>query len=272
MFFTSLNMLEQRDYCPPEAMAKQSERDSTVVGNDSWFATTHWSIVWAARNGDKAGASAALNKLCTAYWRPLFHYLRRRGYGFEDARDLTQGFFNHLLQEEQLRHLRHQDGRFRAFLLTLLKHYVSDERDKAQAQKRGGGQFPVFLDALTEEERYRTEPVESVSPELLFDQCWAQTVLERARKRLREEYQSAGHSRVFEVLHRLPLGKKTAGATNAQIASELGLSQSAVTAAVFRLRRRFAEVIRAEVHQTVATRQEVDGEIRYLLEVIGQQA
>jgi RNA polymerase sigma-70 factor (ECF subfamily) len=227
-------------------------------------------VVWTARNGDSAQAQEALNKLCTAYWRPLFYYLRRRGHRFEDARDLTQGFFAHLLQEEQLRHLKHQDGRFRSFLLTLLNHYVSDERDKAHAQKRGGGQTPVFLDALSEEERYRTEPVDGVSAELLFDRCWAETVLERGRQRLRDEYQSAGNGQLFDALHQLPPGRATDGPSCAELAARLGTTESAVTSALHRLRRRQAEIIREEVAQTVAGREDVDGEIRYLLEVVAR--
>ncbi len=258
-------------YMRGSIMSEPAPRDSSTAGGDNgWFANTHWSIVWAARNGDSQVALEALNKLCAAYWRPLFHYLRRRGSDFEEARDLTQGFFAHLLEAEQLRHLQHQEGRFRSFLLTLLNHYVSDQRDKAQALKRGGGQTPVFLDALSEEERYRTEPVEGISPELVFDRCWAQTVVDRARQRLREEYRAAGNEALFEALHHLPPGRNANGSSYAEIAARLGMTESAVTSANHRLRRRQAEVIREEVAQTVAGREDIDGEIRYLLEVMAQ--
>lgn len=253
-------------------MATPPERESPTTGTttaNGWFSNTHWSVVWTARNGDPARSAEALNKLCTAYWRPLFYYLRRRGHGFEEARDLTQGFFVHLLHGEQLRHLKHQDGRFRSFLLTLLNHYVSDERDKANAQKRGGGQTPVFLDALSEEERYRTEPVDGVSAELLFDRCWAETVLERARQRVRDEYNAAGNGQLFDVLHQLPPGRTNHGPSCADLAARLNMTESAVTSALHRLRRHQAKVIREEVAQTVAG-DDIDGEIRYLLEVLAR--
>ena len=249
-------------------MATPPERESSITGENGWFVSTHWSVVWKARNGDSTQAIDALNKLCTAYWRPLFYYLRRRGHGFEEARDLTQSFFAHLLQADQLRHLKHQDGRFRNFLLTLLNHYVSDERDKANALKRGGGQAPVFLDALTEEERYRMEPADGTSAESLFDRVWAQTVLERAGRRLREEYESAGNGQLFEVLRQLPPGRT--GSSYAEVASRLGLSESAVASAIFRLRRRQAEVIREEVAQTVTKTDDIDEEIRYLMDVVAR--
>jgi RNA polymerase sigma-70 factor (ECF subfamily) len=249
-------------------MATPPERESSINGENGWFVSTHWSVVWKARNGDSTQAIDALNKLCTAYWRPLFYYLRRRGHGFEEARDLTQSFFTHLLQADQLQHLKHQEGRFRNFLLTLLNHHVSDERDKAHALKRGGGQAPVFLDALTEEERYRTEPSEGASPEVLFDRVWAQTVLERAGRRLREEYEAAGNGRLFEVLRQLSPGRT--GSAYAEAASKLGLSESAVASAIFRLRRRQAEVIREEVAQTVTQTDDIDEEIRYLMDVVAR--
>jgi RNA polymerase sigma-70 factor (ECF subfamily) len=135
-----------------------------------------------------------------------FCYARRRGYDFEQARDLTQEFFARLLEKEQLRHVTHQEGKFRSFLLTLMNHFLSDEHARARALKRGGDQTPVFLDALSEEERYRVEPSHGATPEQLFDLRWAQTVIEKAAQRLREEYEVAGKGALFETLQSLPHG------------------------------------------------------------------
>ena len=212
---------------------------------------------------------AALDKLCRAYWRPVFQYVRRKGNEFELARDLTQGFFAHLLEKNQLRYLTHQGGKFRSFLLTLVNHFLADERDKAQALKRGGGKVPVFLDALSEEERYQVEPSDGSSPEHLFDRRWAQTVLENAAERLRSEYESSGKAALFEALQGLPPGRTGDGPTYVELAARLGMSESAVTSAIFRLRRRHAELLRAEVAETVTDRSEIDAEIRYLMEVVG---
>ena len=250
-------------------MSKRTLSDSSATASGS-FPHTHWSVIWAARDGDSTEAAEALNKLCRAYWRPLFCYARRRGYDFEQARDLTQGFFARLLEKEQLRHVTHQEGKFRSFLLTLMNHFLGDERDKAQALKRGGGQSPVFLDALSEEERYQVEPAHGASPEQLFDRRWAQTVLEKAAERLREEYEAAGKGALFETLQSLPHGRSGVGSTYADLAARLAMSESAITSAIHRLRRRHAELLREEVAETVADGSEVDGEIRYLMEVIGR--
>jgi len=245
-------------------------RSETSATPGHWFTTTHWSVIWAARDGDSTRATEALNKLCRAYWRPLFYYVRRRGHRFEEARDLTQGFFAHLLEKEQLRHLSHQGGKFRSFLLTLMNHFLADERDRAHALKRGGGQSPVFLDALSEEERYQVEPANGVTPEHLFDRCWAQTVLEQASQRLRTEYEAGGKGPLFEALQQLQPGRAGTGPSYAELAARLGMSESAVTSAIHRLRRRHAEILREEVAQTVSDGEQIDGEIRYLLEVVSR--
>jgi len=238
-------------------------------GEAHWFATTHWSVVWTARDVDSPGAIEAWEKLCRAYWGSLFCYVRRRGHRFEEAEDLTQEFFARLKDKDYLAHLQNREGKFRSFLLTLLKHFLSDERDKARALKRGGGQAPVFLDALAEEERYRVEPVDSSSPEHLFDRRWAQTVLEQALRRLREEYTAVGKTALFDALQHLHPGHDGPAPSYAELGARLGLSESAVTSTVFRLRRRHSELLRQEVAQTVARREDVDEEIRYLIEVMG---
>jgi RNA polymerase sigma-70 factor (ECF subfamily) len=128
-------------------MAHSRPADSSTH-DGQWFSTTHWSVVLAARDIQSPRAADALEKLCRAYWRPLYTYVRRQGHGPEEAKHLTQGFFARLLEKNYLAHLRHQEGKFRSFLLTVLNHFLSDQRDKARAKKRGGGQTPIFLDAL----------------------------------------------------------------------------------------------------------------------------
>jgi RNA polymerase sigma-70 factor (ECF subfamily) len=164
-----------------------------------WFTTTHWSVVLAAKGNDDRQATVALEKLCRAYWPPLYAYIRRDGYGVEDAQDLTQEFFARLLEKDHLRHLRDQRGKFRSFLLTFLKRFLSDERDRARAKKRGGGKTFLSLDdTAAAETSYRIEAVAPGSPDQLFERRWAQTVLERALFRLREEYVAGGKADLFD--------------------------------------------------------------------------
>jgi RNA polymerase sigma factor (sigma-70 family) len=238
------------------------------VGSRGWFTTTHWSVVLAARDGDTTQADAALETLCRTYWRPLYTYVRSQGRGPEEAKDLTQQFFARLLEKNQLAIVRHQQGKFRSFLLTVLKHFLSDQRDKERAQKRGGGQTPIFLDALSEEERYRVEPQDSSPAELIFDQRWAHTLLEQAVRRLREEYRETGKEALFEALKDFQPGQAGPAPAYAELAASIGITESAVTSAIHRLRRRYSEVLREEVAHTVARREEIDDELRYLIEVL----
>jgi RNA polymerase sigma-70 factor (ECF subfamily) len=144
-----------------------------------WFTTTHWSAVMTAKEADSIEAMAALEKLCQTYWPCLYAYIRREGYSSTDAQDLTQGFFAQLCEKDYLSHLRHQKGCFRSFLLTFLKHFLSDERDKAKAQKRGGGRLHILLDDTQIEDRSWLEPKNEEDPEKLFERRWAHTVLEQ---------------------------------------------------------------------------------------------
>jgi RNA polymerase sigma factor (sigma-70 family) len=250
-------------------MTGAQSKDSSAH-NGSCFVTTHWGVVLAARDLESPQAAECLEKLCRAYWRPLYSFIRRQGYNPEHSEDLTQAFFAQLLEKNHLAHLRHQEGKFRSFLLTLLKHFLSDERDKARAQKRGGGQTPIFLDALSEEERYRVEPANESSAEDLFDKRWAQTVLDRAFQRLRDEYKEAGKEALFEGLKDLQPQSAGPSPSYAERALQLGMTESAVTSAIHRLRRRQSEIIRDEVAQTVARPEDVSDEIRYLIEIVSR--
>ena len=164
------------------------------------FATTHWSVVLDAQGDDSVCASEALEKLCRIYWPPVYTFIRRNGYNPADAQDLTQEFFFRLLSKDYLRHLRDQRGKFRSFLLTFVKHFLSDERDKAAAQKRGGGQATLSLDSSTAEDFYLSASAHQLSPDQIFEHSWAQTVLDQALLRLSEEYSANGKSDLFEKL------------------------------------------------------------------------
>jgi DNA-directed RNA polymerase specialized sigma24 family protein len=233
-----------------------------------WFATTHWSVVLAAADVASDDAKAALEKLCRTYWFPLYAYVRHQGHGSEEAKDLTQGFFARLLEKNYLGQVDRRKGKFRSFLLASLRHFLSDERDRANAAKRGGGQSLVSFDAQGAEQRYRLEPVDEVSPDKVFDRRWAVALLEEAQWRLREEYATAGKGELFDAL--AGGGVATAAeATYAELAARWAMSESAVKSAAHRLRQRYHELVRNEVAHTVANPAELDEEIRYLVSVIG---
>ena len=221
----------------------------------------------AAGETSAPGAQEALEKLCRAYWYPLYAFVRRQGYDPHDAQDSTQQFFAWLIEHKQLRVADEELGKFRSFLLTMLKHFLSDERKKARAQKRGGGQELLSLDAQSAEDRYRLEPVTNLTPERIFDQRWALTVMEQTVARLRLEYIAAGRVELFEELKHFQPGEE-AGLSYAEVAVRLGLTESAVKSAIYRLRQRHGNLLREEIAHTVATPADVDEEIRHLIAVM----
>jgi len=231
------------------------------------FATTHWTVVQLAARSDTARAQHALSKLCEAYWYPLYVYVRRRGHGPEDAQDLTQEFFARLLAAQSLANLSAAKGKFRAFLLASMNHFLADEWDRARALKRGGGAATISFDGMDPEQRYRCEPADTSTPEKIYDRRWALDLLEQALKRLRADYEKAGMTALFEKLKiTLTMGK---GAVPlAQLAAELKMTESAVKMAAHRLRARYRDVIYDQVAQTVSMRAEVEEEIRYLFSTL----
>ena len=221
-----------------------------------------------AAGGDDTAARAALATLCRRYWYPLYAFLRRSGSAPHDAEDLTQGFFEHLLSKGGLRTVVRGKGAFRSFLLTSLKNFVSHARDRAHAQKRGGGARLLERDALDAEGRYRSEPADTVSPDQLFDRRWALTVLDRALVRVEEEYQSLSKSAQFEML-RPVLTSGSTTASYAQLSASCGMSEGALKVAVHRLRQRYRDALRAEIAETVASGTQVNGELKQLLAALG---
>jgi RNA polymerase sigma-70 factor (ECF subfamily) len=238
-----------------------------TVRGSSAFPTTAWSVVSKARLGLSAESRSALAELCEAYWQPLYVYARRRGQGADEARDLTQGYFAVLLEKDYLGDVRPREGRFRAFLLASFRNFLSKERDRSRALKRGGGAVPLSIDAARAEAWHAAEPVESRTPEAVFERRWALTVLERALDRLRREAADARRGEEFERLHGYLTGREPRTPYR-EVAAELGMSEGAVKVAVHRLRQRFGRLLRAEIAATVADPGQVDDELRHLLAVI----
>ena len=209
-------------------------------------------------------ADAALESLCRTYWHPLYAYVRHKGHNAHDAQDLTQDFFARLLEKKYLKLADRERGRFRSFLLKSLQHFLVNEWERGQSQKRGGGREIFSLDDEAAERTYLQQPADQLAPESLYDKLWAMTLLERAMERLGANYAATGKRELFDQLKPLLLSEGSAESYR-QAAGPLGLSEGAVKVAVHRLRQRFREVVRAEIAQTVATPAEVDEELRCLM-------
>jgi RNA polymerase sigma-70 factor (ECF subfamily) len=231
------------------------------------FASTRWSLVMAAGQRDSPESEAALASLCRLYWYPLYAYARRRLPHLEDAQDLTQEFFARLLEKDCLRQADRQRGRFRSFLLTAFQHFLANEQERAHAQKRGGGRKMLSLDFPSGERRYQNEPSHEATAETLYERGWALTLLEQALARLREEQIAAGKERLFECLKGTLTGEDTPR-PYAELARELGMSGEAIKVTVHRLRRRYGELLRAEIAQTVTTPEEIESELRDLFAAV----
>ena len=227
------------------------------------FVTTHWSLVVSAGRNDTPHAREALEKLCRSYWFPIYAFVRRQGHGPHDAQDLTQEFFARLLEKKQLAGADPARGRFRSFLLASLKHFLANEWDKANAQKRGGGQVLIPIDAATAETSCGFEPADNLTADIIFERRWALTLLEHVLGRLRAEYVRDGKENLFEQL-KPTLTEASRTVAYSEIATRLGTTEGAVKVAVHRLRQRYRELLRAEIADTVANPGEVDDEIRNL--------
>ena len=249
------------------AMTSGSGSQSKSSRPQEYFVTTHWTMVVRASGSDTTSARNALEQLCQTYWYPLYAHVRRRGHSVEDAQDLTQEFFARLLERHWLERADESKGRFRTFLLTALERFLANEWDKAQAIKRGGGrQFvPVQLD--TAETRYGVEPADQRTPEQAFEYRWAVTLLEEVLKGLEAESRREGEEESFLALKSCLVGDR-ASQPYAELASRLGITESAVKVAVHRLRQRYRVRLRAEVANTVLEPKDVDAEMRHLFAVL----
>ena len=230
------------------------------------WATTSWTQVLAAREAPTGEARQALEGLCQAYWYPLYVFVRHQGYDADEARDLTQAYFAELLEKGHLADYDPDLGRFRVFLKASIKNFLSKERDKAGAWKRGGRTSVLSFDADAES-RYKLEPVDRLDPEKLYERRWALTLVERVLEGLEEESREAGREVEFDRLKGLLTGEQPRTPYK-EIAAELGTTEDAVKASAHRLRQRFGKTLREEIGATVAAPEEVDDEVRHLLGVI----
>ncbi|MGK0186873.1 MAG: DNA-directed RNA polymerase specialized sigma24 family protein [Verrucomicrobiales bacterium] len=229
------------------------------------FSTTHWTLVIEAGNPDSAEVSNALEQLCSTYWFPLYAYARKAGHRDEEAKDLTQGFFEKLLEKNYLGIAARRRGRFRWFLLTAFKGFLANEWDRSQAQKRGGGKTLISWDQVSAEERYHLEPSHNQTPDLVYAKRWALTLLDAARKKLRTDYENQGKAEKFAGLEPHLLG---GGERYADLATTLGTTEGALKQEIRRMRERFRTLLRTEVGNTVVTKDEIDSEIAYLMEIL----
>lgn len=232
------------------------------------FATTHWSVVLAARDGKEPAVDAALAQLCRTYWPPLYAFLRRTGCAPHDAEDLVQGFFERLVAERFLESVAREKGRFRSFLLAALRHHVANVRRGERTQRRGGGAVALALDDPVVSERCEAALAVASDPESTFDRVWAETVLAAAAAALRREQEAGGRGERFDVMRRWLAAEARPGEYETA-APGLGMSEGALAVAVHRMRQRFRELVRAEVAHTVAGPGEVDDELRHLLRILG---
>ena len=248
--------------------ASPEESPSGGGGGRARFATTRWTMVLAAGRSSSPEATKALEELCRAYWYPLYAYARRRGCAKEDAEDLTQAFFARLLEKDFLRAASREKGRFRTFMLVACQRFMANEWDRARALKRGGGQTILSLNLATAERRYHDEPADPLSADKIFERRWALTLIEKTMSRLRTEYAAAGKAADFAQLKTF-LTADSGEIPYAQLAAELGQNEGALRVAVHRLRKRFRELFRQEVAQTVSDPGEIEAELRHLLGALG---
>jgi len=233
--------------------------------NAGLFATTHWSVVVQAGDSQSPESTAALERLCQTYWYPLYAFVRRKGHGHEDACDLTQAFFAKFLEKRYLKSVDASLGRFRTFLLTSMTHFLANEWDKSQTQKRGGGKRALSLDEEAANERYCLEPVEHTTPETIFERQWAETMVGVVLDRLAAETDE----RKFAVLKEFLVENQGAVSYDGA-AGQLGMTVAAVTSAIHRMRARFGAVLVEELANTVGTPDDVEPELRHLMAVLGK--
>jgi RNA polymerase sigma factor (sigma-70 family) len=234
--------------------------------SDAAFTTTHWSVVLEAQ-GESPAAQEALEKLCRAYWWPLYGFVRRNGHNPEESQDLTQGFFALLLEHRDLDAVRREKGRLRSYLLTSLKNFLAKAKRRELAIKRGAGQALVPLDELLAREHADLEPADNLTADRIYERRWALTLLDQVLTRLESEYRSAGNGKLFDSLKEF-LSDEPNRRSQAEVAAELGMTENAVKQAVHRLRQRYRELLRDEIAQTVAVPGDIEDELRHFISVL----
>jgi RNA polymerase sigma factor (sigma-70 family) len=248
-------------------MPVPDETNPEVPRGAAQFATTLWTVVLNAGELASPHAQAALEKLCKAYWYPLYWFVRRQGHDVDAAHDLTQAFFYYLIEKNAIQAADRNRGRFRTFLLTALKRFMANEWHRSQRQKRGGGAILFSLDGMDAEERYSREPADQQTPEAIFDRHWAQALVEQVMARLRAEFVESGQAQRFDLLNAFLLDDDAG--SQAEAAEKLGMTESALKSALHRMRQRYHQMFRTEIGNTVASPADVDDEIRELFAVLG---
>ena len=243
--------------------------DEKPPGARGRFATTRWSLVLAAGQQTSVRSTDAVASLCETYWYPVYAFIRRQGHDADAARDLTQEFFTRVIEKHYFRDADPARGRFRAFLLTSIRHFLSNERDRAHALKRGGRNPPISLNVETAEESYQLEGRDDLTPEKLFDARWATLLLDRSLTRLRDEYASSGRRALFDHLKGFLTGDSE-DVPYIDAARTLDMTEGAVKVAVHRLRRRFRDALVKEISDTVSDPADIDAEIRHLLSAVSR--
>jgi len=243
---------------------QQSDSQKEPAGR---FASTHWSLVLAARERGNAESNRALEKLCRAYWPPLYAYVRRRVRDVPEAQDLTQAFFERLLEKHYLADAAPERGRFRAFLITAFKHFLSKEWDKSKAQKRGGGRQLFSLD-FSAIDSNGTEHADDLTAERIYERQWAITLLDRVMNRLQKEMERSGKGLQFRALKEFIGG--SSNSSYAAPAAELEMSEGSARMVASRLRGRYCQLLRQEITQTVSTEEDINNEIQHLFRIFSQ--
>jgi len=232
------------------------------------FHTTRWSLVLSAGDRVSPESETALATLCELYWYPVYAFVRRTGHDSEEARDLTQAFFVRLLEKKFLKDARRERGHFRSFLLASVRHFLSNERDWRTALKRGGDSVHLPLEFDAGERRYRLEPSDDVTPDRVYEHRWAMGVLETAQRRLAMQHESTARRELFIRLQ--PFLSGDAVSSSKELAAELGMSDGALRVALHRLRRQYTAVLRSTIAETVDRPEDVDDELRHLLDVVSR--
>lgn len=231
------------------------------------FANTRWSVVLAAGGTETPVAREALGTLCEIYWYPVFSFLRRKGHDFEEAQDLTQGFFTRLLEKRDIRPAGPERGRFRSYLFAAVQHYVSNQHKQERAEKRGGKQVFLPLDFNTAEERYRTEPADHRTPEQAYERRWALALLSRVMNQLREEYVARGHGELFDLVQ-FTISGSGEELPYHEIAKRLEMSEGMLRVAIHRLKQKYRALLRQAVADIVSSPEEIREEIQFLLSAL----
>jgi RNA polymerase sigma-70 factor (ECF subfamily) len=253
------------------APAEDDVTSLTAIGGNAHhgpaaFSTTHWSVVLEAQ-GHSPAAHEALEKLCRTYWRPVYSFVRRQGARPEEAEDLPQGFFALLLERRDFDAVRKEKGRLRSYLLMSLKHFLTNERSRAVAIKRGEGQRLIPLDQFREGGPVGFEPADTSTADQIYERRWAWALMEQVMRRLGDEYQTAGNAVLFERLKTV-LTDEADRPSQAQIARELAMTENAVNQAFHRLRERYRQLLRQEIAHTVMAPGDIEDELRHLIAVL----